>query len=309
MRRALRLWSCFWGEKHLDLFEKALVQSLSWPINRQALAGAKWDIWTLEKEFPYVADIAKKVSIDIELNAADSFLERLPTEYLNDSGVMINQMLIKSIRRCIDTESQMLIAPPDTIFGGDSIPNILQAGEDPGSVVFVAHMRVVPSILGEIDERGKSNWVLCDTALRFAHRSWVEAEAGKERSNSFVGGIYWQRRPNGVIAVRHRLPTPYLINWQSKDYDWFARPTPQGEWPAVMGEIDHAWPGAWLFQEERARVIGSSDDAFICEVTDPESNVPPLMNYSKDEPDKFWRGAFHNKINRAFQITFRGVQS
>src|SRR3990167_6730810 len=147
MAKPLRLWSCFWGDKHLDLFEKALVRSLSWPLNGAALQGASWDIWTRSSDFPAAADIAKAVGINIELHEADSFIADLPTKYLNDMGVMINQMYCISAKRCLDTGSQMLIAPPDTVFGGDSIANILQAGEQNDTVVFVVHIRVVPEIL------------------------------------------------------------------------------------------------------------------------------------------------------------------
>lgn len=310
MAKPLRLWSCFWGDKHLDLFEKALVRSLSWPLNKAALHGASWDIWTKESDFAAAADIAKAVGINIELHAADSFIADMPTKYLNDMGVMINKMFCISAKRCLETDSAMLPAPPDIIFGGDSIANILQAGEQAGQVVFVDHMRVKPDILRALDRSharvSLSNPGLVNLALEFPHRSFVEAEYGKERINSFVGGIFWKRRPNGIIAWNHRLPTPYLINWTQEDYDFFSRENPPDQWPQVFGQIDHEWPGLCVYPKGRARVLGSSDDAFICEVTDEESNVPPLMNYQKNEGDRFWRGAYHNHVNQMFCVTLRG---
>ncbi len=314
MKKPLRLWTCFWGEKHLDLFEKALVRSLSWPLNRDALAGATWDIWTKESEFPVVAEVAKSVGINIELHAADQFIDGLHSKYLGDSGVMMLEMFKISMKRCIDSGAQMFLAPPDTIFGGDSVANILSAGEQPGTIVFVVHMRVLPSILNDLGtqvnrfgpESSVGNARLVTLAMRNAHKSWVEAEAGHDRINSFVGGIMWKRRPNGVYAVQHRLPTGYLYNWDQGDYDFFARQNPPGHWPPVFGEIDHLWPTACVYQHERARVLGGSDDGFCCEITDELANVPAFQPYDKNCPDNFWRNVYHNKVNRQFCVTFRG---
>lgn len=311
MKKPLRLYTAFWGEKHLKLFERALVKSLSWPINRGALEGATWDIWTKKEDFGIVVDVAKSVGIKIELNESDQFLADLQTKYLNDSGVMMLEMFKISMRRCLDTGAQMLIAPPDTIFGGDSIGNILQAGEQKDTVVFVVHMRVLPEILDIIDGQyaGASigNNRLCRLSMKSAHKSWTEAEFGHERINTFIGGIMWKKRPNGVYGVQHMLPTPYLINWTEEDYKYFSRQNPPGQWPPVFGEIDHSWPGFCVHAQARARVIGSSDDAYIVEITDSgaEGNIPPLMNYDKTEPDKFWRNATHNLINKQFLVNFR----
>jgi ACT domain-containing protein len=313
-KKPLRLWTCFWGDRHLELFESALVRSLSWSLNKDAISHAKWDIWTLESEFAAVADIAKEVGIGIELHAADSFLAELESKYLKDPGIMQLEMFKMSIKRCLETDSQMLIAPPDTIFGGDSLANILQAGEQPATVVFVVHIRVLSSILrelgGQINRFGPassvSNARLVSLAMKNAHKSFEEAQAGLERINSYIGGIFWKKRPNGVFSVQHQLPTPYLINWQKVDLDFFSRDNGPGNWPQVFGQLDHEFPSATIFPLERARVIGSSDDAFICEITGEKSNVPALMNYEQSNPDRFWRGALHNSILKQFCVTLRG---
>ena len=68
--KKLRLWSCFWGDKHLELFEKALVRSLKWSLNRQALQGAVWDLWTKEEDFKIVKALADEIGIETDLNIA-----------------------------------------------------------------------------------------------------------------------------------------------------------------------------------------------------------------------------------------------
>lgn len=316
MRKTVRLYSAFWGQKHIDLFANALVPSLSWIQNKTALqdVSATWEIWTKAEDFPVVADIAKEVGISIVLNDLTPFLNDLDTKYLKDTGVMLNEAFKISAKKCLDTNSRMLLAPPDTIFGGDSIPNILQAGEYKDRVVFVFHMRVLPSIIDELARQANrfgpmnsiSNARLLKLSLNNAHRSFTEAEVTGDRINGYIGGIFWRRRPNGIIAVQHCLMTPYLINWTEEDLAFFSRQNPPGTWPPVFGECDHLWPGVLVYPKDRAVVLGSSDDAFLCEITESESNVPPLQHYVQNEPDLFWRGAIHNKINRSFHITLRG---
>lgn len=290
------------------------MRSLSWPINRDAIQHAKWEIWSKESDWDAVAEVAKSVGVDIELYAADTFIADLETKYLKDTGVMMNQMFKISLKRCYDTGSQMLIAPPDTIFGGETLPNLLQAGEQKETVVFVVHMRVNPSIIDAIERQANrfgpassmSNAKLVSLAMEHAHKSWTEAEIGGERSNSFVGGISWKKTPSGVYSVGHRLPTPYLINVTRLDYEFFARENPPGQWPVVFGELDHLYPAYCIYHQGRARVIGSSDHSFIVEITDHESNVPPIEHYDKGEPDSFWRKEYHNGVNRMFSVCFRG---
>ncbi len=320
--KPVRIVSIFHGDKHGDLWSRCLVKSLCWPQNKHAIQsrpGSKFVIYTEESRFPEATATAKDLGIDIELHAIDPYLEKLNTKYLGDNGIMMLQMFLVEIKKCIELGSVMLLAPPDTIFGGDSIANMLQASEQPGVVVFVIHIRVHPSLIDALERQVNrfgpatsiSNAKLVSLATEgdHAHRSFTEAVVGSDRINSFVGGIVWRRRPNGVIALSHFLPTPYIINWTKDDLDFFSRKNPPGEWPQVFGQIDHEWPSACVYPQERARVLGSSCDAFIVEITEPNNNVPPLQPYDKGEPDKFWRRAFHNRVNRQFVVTLKPEDS
>lgn len=305
MNKRLRLFTTTWGEPHLKLFENAMVRSLTWPLNRNAIAGATWEIWTKREDFETIQDIIKPLNVLPEFYAIDDYLARLKSDYLNDSGVMMAKVFAQAIKRCMNTNSQMLMCPPDSIYGGESIPNILAIGSVPDSVVFVPHMRVHQEILADLPPHSMSNARLVWVSMSNAHKSWTEAEAGQERINTKIGGIFWRRLPGDLYAVQHFLPTPYLINWQQIDYDYFTRIPPPNAWPPVFGEIDHTWPSACIYPQERARFVASSDIAFLSEITPPESNVPPLQHYEPHAADTFWRDAIHNKINRQIIATFR----
>lgn len=314
--KPIRLFTCVWGS-YLDLFEKALVKSLSWPLNKAALQGAKWEIWTKEVDFGPVVDIAKAVGIDVELYAMDDYLKDLPGIYYGDGGVMMAKIFCQAIERCISKDASMLLTPPDTLFGGETVENILTIGRMPGSVVFVAHPRVNPTILDDLENATSanrfgpssslSNQGLYKAFLRHAHKTWTEAEyhPSIERTNSYVGGISWQRLANGAVSVSHKLPTPYLINWTKEDLDHFSKETP-GKYPPVFGEIDHTWPGALVANTGRARLVGSSQSCFIVEVTDADKNIPPLQPVNHLDPAHFWRNALHNHIFGQTSIIFGG---
>lgn len=308
---SLDLSTLFWGEKHTEMFANVLIPSLCAPLNREALQkkNARLRVWCEEKNFSYVARIVQELGINLELNAADQFLEDLPTKYLNDSGIMMNKMFMISAKKSHAAGVPTLQVPVDSYFGGESIANIIQAGEQPGTVVFVIHLRVKPSIRIDLPTKGSvGNARLVSLAVtdKHAHKCFTEAEFGGERINTEVGGIFWKKRPSGIYAVQHFLPTPYLINWTKQDIDFFCRENPPGHWPPVYGESDHLWPGVCVYPQERARVLGSSDDAFIVELTDEGSNVPPLQHYDRSFPDKFWRDSVHNKVNKMFCVTLRG---
>lgn len=313
----LHIFTVAYGQKAVDLFIDCAVRSFCWPLNKDALVSrnATWHIWTLREDFPVVAEAASRVGINLKLNEADSFIERLSTDFLNDNGVMMLQMWLHTAKIVRECNGQLFTGPTDTIMSGESVPNILQAGELDGTAVAVGHIRVHPNILKDIEAQanrfGPASSIgsarLVSLALRNAHKSFTEAEfyPGKDRINSYIGGIMWQRRPSGVIAMTHRLPTVYLVHLTDDDINYFSRKNPPGTWPPVYGEWDHSWPSACLFPKQRMRYLGSSDDAFMCEITDPEKNVPPLQHYVKGEPDLFWRDFPHNAANRQFVVTLR----
>lgn len=294
--RPLRLFTCVWGD-YLDLFENALVRSLSWPLNKSALEGATWDLCTKKADFQKANDIAKSVGINVELH-------EVPDEMTGDHpmmGAIILQIFKPRIQKCVETNSRMLLAPPDTIFGGDSIENILKIGEQKDTVVFVAHPRAHPTILEALNPSGSTgNGGLVTACWQHLHVSWREAEyfPNVGRLNSQVGGVLWRKLNEETMVVTHRLPTPYLINWTKEDLAYFNN-------AAVFGQIDHDWPAECVVNQERARYVGSSDAAFIVEITDANKNIPPLTQHSDIEPDKFWKNLSHNKHFRQMSVIFR----
>ncbi len=298
-KKQLRIWTSVWGEKHIDWFERFCVSSLMQPKNAAALENATWVINTRGPDRERIEKIIRgsgiKVRPEIEFCVFGPEFDQNP----HSAGSFINQALILEIQRCISFNCQNLIAPPDTIFGDGTIPNLIEIADQRDVVVMAAHVRVLPDIYFPYSQvNSVSNAQLTKMAFENLHATWKEAEHGLPMINSYIGGVFWKYVSEDLLAVQHRLPTPYLINWTPEDLVFFRN---QLHW----GVLDHSWPHECLVHTERQRVVGSSDAAFMVEITEPTQNVPPAEHYRHDEPDLFWKNLKHNKQNRMYSIIFR----
>ncbi len=301
-----------YGSHHVSLFREACLRSLNWPKNREVIKDHEWHVYTKREHFVEIDEMFKDVPIKLGLMEIGEAMMvagcgMVPTAKCDASIILLNG-LRNELKICLKSGKRLLFAPPDTIFGDGSVANLISAGIGPGSVVFAAHPRVLPSIIDEIKYRaatsgGLSNARLVTLALEHSHDSWKYAELGHAKNNSFVGGICWQRTADpGIIEVRHRLPTPYFMSFTADDWNFW--------WGTVgFGALDHTWPGQCLIRQERMRYIGSSDAAFVVEITDHDKNVPQEIKVETTKGlavDSYFNWALHNSINRQFLTYFRG---
>ena len=294
--KSLRIFTAVWGEKHIGWFEKFCLTSLCWKKNKDALEGATWMFLTKEENIERLSKLVKDSGIkvaNVEFLILDKEFDRNP----HAAGHYMLHGFLAVMNHCLTYGSQLLIAPPDTIFGDGSIHNMREIAKVRDSVVFAIHTRVLPSI--DVKASQLSNAYLVKEAWACLHKTWEEAEDGREKINSYVGGISWSYLDENLYSVCHALPTPYLINFVPEDAVYFRN-------QIHFGVLDHSWPGDVLVDSERMRVIGSSDAAFMVEVTEPDQNIPPLEYYRADEPDRFWRTLKHNKINKMYRVILRG---
>lgn len=283
----IQILTLVYGEKHVELFRRACLKSLSWPDNRQALIGATWNICT---------DNAYADHLKREINKAmpEANVSIRGTDQLRDFIDPAQSAVIWQIKECLKKKQRLLIAPPDTIFGEGTIGNLLLLGREDRTVLTVPHPRVLPSILTELEET-THNPSLATLAWKHLHQSWTDAEIGHVRQNSFVGGVKWQRLNEKTIAVTHRLPTPYLLDFTEEDLQYFKT-------QISFGSFDHVYPSDILIPRERQRYVASSDACFICEITERDKNVPPIW---QGPLDGFWRHNLQSQINNQVTAIFR----
>lgn len=301
------IFTMVYGEHHIELFKRAVFKSLNWPKNKAMLEGKNWCIYTKREHFEDLDNLFKDSGFNLKLFEIGESMRVAGCGYVKtvqcEGGVILLNGLRDQIALCLQTQSKILFAPPDTIFGDGSVESILKADGDLDACVFVSHMRVLPKIIDQIEYMGAtsgaiSNEKLCQLSLENAHASWTQAEIDHKHNNSYVGGIAWKRIGEGLISVQHRLPTPYLIGFNRHDIDFW--------WSVVsFGALDHTWPGDRLVRQERMRYIGSSDAAFICEVTDHDKNCPPLIPPEHRTGDAYWGDRIHHSTNRMFNVIWR----
>lgn len=288
----IRLFSIVWGDKHIDWFERACVASLSLPKNTAALHDhvAVWDIATREGDRSALSKIAHRLDLPFQFYPAQTEL---------DHGPALQDSLIQVMRRCLSDNTTLLLAPPDTIFGDGSIGHIINAAISKNVCIAVPHVRAVPRILQE-NNFARSNARLVSLAWKHLHRTWRECDAARTHTNTFGGGVSWRQIGDGLYAVTHYIPTVYLANFLETDLEWFLACKKPDAW-------DHAWPSK-IVAEGRQRVVGSSDAAFMVELTGEFNNIPNVQLADPNEPDKYWgfiSNAAHPVFNRNVLSIFR----
>ncbi len=285
--KKLRLFTAAWGDEHIARMERALVKSLRWPRNYKPMFDRLecWHLWTKADDVDRITSLARKCDLPFKVNV---LRDGIPAEALLYAAREI-------FNECIADRSLFMIAFADIIFGDGSIENMCQLAERDRVCVTVPHMRVLPTVLDDIGEP-LSNAALVAKAIKHAHPSWREAEATRATGNSFKGGICWEKI-DGLYFVQHRIPNIWVANIEQSDVEWFGL-------EESIGTYDHNWPGKTL-DEERNRMIGSSDAAFIVEVTRLSKGLCPSQENDPKEPDKFYRDRGHHRTYRTMVSVFR----
>lgn len=285
----LQLLTTVWGKEHVEMFKLVSLKSLSWPKNLSALRElkAKWNIFTDDDS---VKELSKAMPVGVHFNIQS--ITRL-RDYIDQ----VQSAYVWQIRECLKSNDRLLIAPPDTIYGDGSVTNLWKMGRDQHSVVVVPHSRAHPEILKEIEDP-KSNSELVLLCLKHLHGCWTHAEIGHENQNMFGTGMEWQKLEPNLLSVTHLLPTPYLVHFTEEDLDYFKN-------TSGSGHYDHRWPGDILIRQGRQRYCGSSDAAFMVELTDRYKNLSLSdMSAPKREFRYKWP---HNEMNKQIQMSFRGA--
>lgn len=299
----MRIFCPVWGDAHLQLFSKALARSLKWSKNNQAIKGATWMITSDGNEgIDQAVGIIK--SIDDSARTEGMLCKDLANKN-QDAGMILIETLKYTVKACIENKEPMLMATPDFIYSDGAIDSFKQLASEPGTCASIAHMRVVPHILGELvfSYQAPRPEQLMDAAFRHPHTSWTNSEAGKKPGMTYRGGVKWWTTHDGpkqkTVAVQHYMPSPFYCNFLPEDLEHFNE-FDEGR-PPAFGMFDHVWT-SHLIKAGRIKFIGSSDIAAMVEITEPHANVPP---WNKETDDGFLHKKLHNETFKQFISCFR----
>lgn len=264
--------------KYFDWFERS-VASLSWPINRKALEGAMWSVYTDEESRASVERILGPTGLKFDIN---------PVHIGTNVAVEMSACLQNEMKTCVANKSALLLAPPDTIFGEGTVNSILTLGAEGATAISVPHPRVLSDTFPDLREP-TSNAKLVGLAIEHMHEVWRLANIRLDKNNAYFSGAGWRQIGEKLYAVTMRIPTPYFIKPHARDVETLIASGPGG-W-------DHKWP-QHLVKEERHRIIGSSDAAFMVELSPANLPQGPSKESNRDEPDSYRGGLLHHQINR-----------
>ncbi len=285
----LRLFSGCWGS-YINTFEKACAASLAWPQNKEAIRGANWNIVCDEKSVERVDEIRKRCGIirgrNIILHAGQ------------DPTVQFSGHLYEEMATCIREDATFLFCLPDYVFGDGTVANLKACMYEKGLWIAVPNTRVLPSAMEEF-RRPLTNAELVTVAFdkTLIHQTWRDAEVGKDTIDSYYGGVCWKEIAPGLITVTHRLPSSYLCKFIQSDIDFFRKQLSFSAW-------DHTFP-TQLIEQGRQRYVGSSDVAFIVEITEADKNNAIVTPVSPKGPSDFFRALPHNKSNQSMMTVMR----
>ncbi len=285
----LRLFTGCWGA-YINTFENACAASLAWPQNKEAIKGANWNIVCDEKSQERVDEIRLRCGITRGKNI---ILRPSQDPTLQFSGALYEEMAA-----CIREDATFLFCLPDYVFGDGTVANLKAMMIEKGLCLAVPNTRVLPSSMEEFKQpRTNAELVTIAFDKSYMHQTWRDAEFGKPTSDTYYGGVLWQEIRPGLITVMHRLPSSYMCSFLESDVEYFKKQLSFSSW-------DHCW-AAELVEQGRQRFIGSSDVAFITEITEADKNCAIVTPVSPKSPSDFFRNLLHNKINRNVSTVFR----
>ncbi len=298
MKPSMYIFTLVFGDTYIDWMHRALVRSLSWPKNKAALKDARWIIFTPPENQQRIYEIATQVLPFHQI-------ERQDLMWYSPTSIYHLGCMMKVMQKCLLDKIPMLTAPPDTIFSEGSIDTLMAYGTQRDTCVAVPHPRVSSDIMSDLTSTPPTNAELVSLALKkHTHKAWTSSNKKLDVSACFRGGIAWEQIDENLTAVQHRIPTVYYSNFNDNDRKFFSG---KHDGQSIQyGEWDWKWPATHVIPQQRMRLIGSSDAAFICEMTQPWSNVPTPNLTNRHQPDAFFQDDYHCKINRQYVSVWRG---
>lgn len=284
----MRLFTLVHGQPYLAWMRNGLLTSLMWPTNLAAIRNAVWHIYTSEESREETVDIVKDSGLSIVVHM-------VKPEW---GGQLLANAIRECIMDCAAEGDSMLVCPPDTIFGEQSIETMVAVAREPKIIVSAPPVRVNQEFMEDFTGERITNAQLVSLAWKHLHATWRDANIQLSHTNSFAGGVSWKQIGHKLYSVTHLLPTPFLIQPAPSDGEWFRLYGTPGSW-------DHLWP-AKLVDEGRQRLIASSDAAFCVEVTMKDTNIPPLYPTDPINPSLYVGSNKHNHVNRNTVCVFRG---
>jgi hypothetical protein len=289
----LRIFTLVFRNVFLEMLEHCCANSLAWPRNIAALKSvdATWHIYSREDERDRINGIVTRIGIPVEHHAIPD---------IHAIAEKLDTALLAELRAAVEGGSALLTAQPDIVFGDGTIETFIALAKENNEVCIAApHPRVnAAEFIKEIGAAPIENSELVRLAFKHLHESWRTADLSLDKVSCWHGGVAWRRLGDKMYGVTARLPTAFLVRPREDDIAFFST--------AKKGAWDHHWPTK-LVNERRQRLIGSSDAAFVVELTEASSHPSVLRAKLPNKQDIYRHNNPHNEVNANTMAIWRSA--
>ncbi len=318
--RKIRLLSVVYGERYLDLFQRACLRSLWQPGNLPALLSADREIEHL------VVTPSDQFTVEIPGHVEDIGRYAIKQVWYGDEAKAHQRGTLEWMKMCAADGSLAMGANPDWFFADGSVANMVNYLQDRDLAVAGLYARVNDGMfLGHIDFRydtfsddkgvfNVSPSELVNLAmLNYPHYCLSHADVSKEQNHSAHSGVFVQPISPGLWSMSLRVPNVILASVTKDDCWEYTEHMAQHK----SGWWDWVWPTK-LIEHGRLKFLQSSDLFFMVDLTKPDVNHPIV------EPNRLWNDDFvadgrtekelghkarlHSLACKAFVGTLRGTQ-
>lgn len=288
MLKKLHIFTHVFGGEPADYWMRAGAASLLWPKNLAALKSVDvlWDIYTSTASYDEIKALAAKLPFATEVTVID-----------DEKDASLRPALHKALR----AKAYFMPSPPDIIWGDGSVGNLLKLMPFAyGRCLAVPHVRVAQEkFLETFTGEPLSNAQLVKKSFESLHEAFAGSKVPSDSSNTHTTGTVWCELDDDLYAAGFFLPTIHLMQPTEEDVSWFIKTQGPGHW-------DHRFP-ATLVGKDRQRNIGSSDCAFMAELTPDELVHPRKSPVIRGKWDEYSGPLAHHYANRVAVSIFRGV--
>jgi len=272
-RESLFVWVPVWGEKHINWFFEYTLSSLL-TSNNLPLVAKKKNI----KICFYTKDNDSLLIAERMENQPCNYNYSIQTEsnFNDHARDIMSNFMVHILDECIKNNALMLIAQPDIIFSNGSVSNLVELSDGKGVSISLAHPRVSIESLKknniDIANLSENTLNMVKVAMKCKHESLLQTIETNDINSTISTGIATRKISSG-LAVIHNLPAVYLCSPIKDDLSFFKR-------RPDFNSIDKHWPNL-LFRQSRLKVVGSSDIAFLIELTSDDDKRPILESGMK----------------------------
>lgn len=312
MVRKIRLLTVAYGERYLDLFQRACLRSLWQPGNIPALLKQGREIEHLVVTPPSTPGVWKYSSPHYKVRCV--WYENEDITKSHSRGIL------EWMKMCADDGSLAMAANPDWFFADGSVANMVNYLQDRDLAVAGLYARVDDKaflrqidLLHTIGPIPISSAELVHLSMMRMHYCLKYADISKDSNHSANSGVFVQHISDGLWSMNMRVPNVFLTNITYEDCREFEKHREQHK----SGWWDWVWPSR-LMEQGRLKFLQSSDLFFMVDLTQPDVNHPVVesnrlwnddfINDGRHDADHAHKARLHSLACKAFVGTMRGTQ-